>query len=59
MKLDEIKNLAKLHSISVGKMKKSELVRAIQKAEWNPQCFETGTAAVCGQQGCLWREDCR
>lgn len=28
----------------VSKMKKSELVRAIQKTEGNEQCFETGTS---------------
>lgn len=58
MKLDEIKEIAKEHGIKVGKMKKSELIRCIQQAEGNEQCFETGKADVCGQAGCLWREDC-
>lgn len=58
MKLEEIKEIAKQHSIKAGKMKKAELVRAIQGAEGNSQCFQTGTSATCGQNRCLWREDC-
>ncbi len=58
MKLEEIKTIAKQHDIKAGKMKKAELVRAIQQAEGNAQCFVTGTSSVCGQAGCLWREDC-
>lgn len=58
MKLEEIKTIARLHSIKAGKMKKSELVRAIQCAEGNEQCFEAGKSATCGQSGCSWREIC-
>jgi hypothetical protein len=58
MKLDEIKEIAKQHNIKVGKMKKAEIVRAIQEAEANEICFETGQSEVCGQGTCLWREDC-
>ena len=58
MKLDEIKSIAKLHNIKMVKMKKSELVMAIQQAENNEICFESGKADSCGQHSCLWREDC-
>ena len=58
MKLDEIKEIAKLHNIKAGKMKKAELVRAIQQAENNDICFEAGKADNCGQDACLWRGDC-
>jgi len=58
MKLDEIKEIAKQHNIKVGKMKKADLVRAIQDAEGNEVCFETGRANSCEQPACLWREDC-
>ena len=58
MKLDEIKEIAKQHNIKVGKMKKADLVRAIQQAENNDICFETGQSNTCGQDSCLWREDC-
>ena len=58
MKLDAIKVIAKQHNINVGKMKKANLLRAIQRAENNEACFETGKANNCGQDDCLWREDC-
>jgi hypothetical protein len=58
MKLDDIKGIAKRHNIKTGKAKKSELVRAIQQAEGNEPCFDSGKAAVCGQDSCTWREDC-
>lgn len=59
MKLDEIKEIAKQLDIKAGKMKKADLIRAIQAAENNDVCFETGKAASCGQNACLWREDCK
>lgn len=58
MKLDEIKDIARQHNIRSGKAKKAELVRAIQQAEGNEPCFASGKAARCGQESCLWREDC-
>jgi len=58
MKLEEIKTIAQLYSIKVNKMKKSDLVKAIQRAEGNEQCFEAGKSATCGQIGCSWREIC-
>lgn len=58
MNLEAIKEIAKQHGIKVGKMKKADLVRAIQAAEKNDACFETGRAAECGQPACLWRDDC-
>jgi len=58
MKLEEIKEIAKQHNIKAGKMKKADLVRAIQQAENNEVCFETGVADNCGQDACLWREVC-
>jgi len=34
------------------------IVRTIQEAEGNEQCFATGESRVCGQSGCLWRDCC-
>jgi hypothetical protein len=59
MKLDDIKEIAKQHNIKVGKMKKADLVMAIQQAENNDVCFEAGKVDSCGQDACLWREDCK
>jgi len=59
MLLDEIKKIAKQHGIKTSKMKKSDIVRAIQCAEGNESCFDTDRALSCGQDGCLWRDDCK
>lgn len=58
MKLEAIKEIARQHNIKVGKLKKAELVKAIQQAEGNDVCFDSGRASECGQPACLWREDC-
>lgn len=58
MRLEEIREVARRHNIKAGRMKKGELVRAIQEAEGNSQCYATGNSATCGQDRCLWREDC-
>ncbi len=59
MKVNEIKEIARKHNLKkIGKMKKSELVRAIQQSEGNQQCFGTNYSSECEQYTCLWREDC-
>jgi hypothetical protein len=59
MKLDAIQAIARQHGIKPGKNKKSELIRSIQSAESNEQCYESGKAEKCGQDACLWRSLCR
>ncbi|HJV35466.1 SAP domain-containing protein [Geomonas sp.] len=59
MKLQEIKEIAQQMEIAVGKMKKSDLIRVIQRKEGNRECFESGQARQCGQHGCLWMDDCK
>lgn len=59
MKTAEIREIAKQHGIKAGQMKKSDIIRAIQKAEGNEACFDRGQNALCSQGDCLWREDCR
>jgi len=58
MTLKEVKEMAKQHDIKVGKMKKDEIIKSIQKAEGNFDCFGTALAGHCSQEDCLWREDC-
>uniref|UniRef100_UPI004057BA0F SAP domain-containing protein n=1 Tax=Candidatus Electrothrix sp. TaxID=2170559 RepID=UPI004057BA0F len=59
MNIAEIKAVAKDRGVKPGRMKKEDLVRAIQLQEGNPQCFNTSFAAKCEQDECLWRGDCR
>lgn len=58
MKMTEIKNMAAALGVAVGRKNKKDLVRAIQKAEGNPECFVTGQSDTRGQDFCLWRSDC-
>ena len=58
MKITEIKDIAKRHNIKVSKAKKSDLVRAIQQSEGNNPCFDSNSSGQCGQDACLWRDDC-
>ncbi|MBI5889923.1 MAG: SAP domain-containing protein [Nitrosomonadales bacterium] len=58
MKLEQIRSIAKLHSISPGKLSAIELVKAIQAKEGNFDCFATAVNGECDQVGCSWRDDC-
>jgi hypothetical protein len=59
MNLQQIKEIARQRDLTVGKMNKSDSIRAIQEKEGNFPCFKTDKADECGQANCLWREDCQ
>jgi hypothetical protein len=56
--LKKIREIAKSKGINPGKMKKAELIKSIQRAEGNFDCFGTATAGYCDQQNCLWMTAC-
>ncbi|MBU1487947.1 Rho termination factor N-terminal domain-containing protein [bacterium] len=57
MKIADVQKKAKEMGLKAGRMKKADLIRAIQIAEGNSSCF--GTAAeCCDQADCCWAEDC-
>jgi len=58
MKTNEIKEIAVQHYIKTDKAKKADLIRAIQRAEGNAQCFDSNSSGECGQEGCVWRDGC-
>lgn len=58
MTLKKVREIAKEKGIKVGNMKKENIIRTIQRAEGNFDCFGSATSGVCDQTGCLWREDC-
>jgi hypothetical protein len=58
VKMPEVKKIAGHHGIKPGRMKKVELVRAIQDAEGNYLCYATDRIEECPEVACLWREDC-
>lgn len=58
MKIEAIKEIAKAKGVSsISKLKKKEeIIRAIQLAEGNTDCFLR--IQDCGIENCAWREDC-
>jgi len=57
MKMNEVRTKAKALRIKIRGVKKSDLVKQIQKREGNFDCF--GTAKnYCDQWNCCFREDC-
>lgn len=58
MKINQVKDVAKDRGVKPGKLNKEMLIRSIQQVEGNPQCFNTEFSHLCGQENCLWREDC-
>ena len=58
MTFKEIRIMAKGMGINSYRMKKTDLVRAIQRAENNMQCYGTGRVEYCNEDAYLWRNDC-
>jgi Rho termination factor, N-terminal domain len=57
MTLRELQKFAKQLGLNPGKVRKAELIKAIQRAEGNFDCFGTAKE-YCDQLNCLFREDC-
>lgn len=58
MKIWIIMEIAKKKGIDPVTMNKTELIRAIQRAEGYSECFGTKKINQCEQLDCLWRGDC-
>jgi hypothetical protein len=58
MRLEEIQKMAKGMGIRSLKMKKPHLIRAIQRAENNIECYGTKRVTNCQEMACLWKSDC-
>jgi hypothetical protein len=59
VKLQKIKTITKTKGIKPDNLKKPELIRAIQEAEGNFDCYGSATGGHCDQTHCLWRQDCQ
>jgi hypothetical protein len=57
MKMTEVKEKAKALGITAGKIKKVELIHAIQIAEGNTPCFGTSNGQ-CVHTDCCFMDDC-
>jgi len=58
LNIKEIREMARQLGVRSTRMRKADLIRAIQQAEGNFDCFGTATEEECDQEECLWREDC-
>jgi len=58
MHINIIRAKAKTLGLKTGRISKIELVRSIQRAEDNFDCFATAFNGVCDQEDCMWREEC-
>lgn len=57
MKMPDVRQKARTLGITPGKMKKVDLIRAIQATEENPQCYGNSNGR-CDQMDCCFRTDC-
>ena len=57
MKIEQIKQKAQALGITPGRMKKTELIHAIQRAEGNNPCYGTAQG-WCQYEDCCFRSDC-
>lgn len=58
MHIQTIRSIAKKLGISSAKISKTDLIRSIQRAEGNFDCFATADDGFCDQYDCIWRDDC-
>lgn len=58
MHIQTIRSIANGLGIKSGKLGKTELIRSIQSAEGNFDCFGSANDGYCDQYACSWREDC-
>ena len=57
-KLQEVRTIARKMGINTRSVTLTELIRAIQRAEGNKDCYMTAQVLTCGQVNCCWREVC-
>jgi len=58
MNFQEIRKMAKDLAINTFRMKKVDIIHAIQRAENNMDCYGTERVEYCNEESCLWRADC-
>ena len=56
--IEERNQIVKEHNLNLAKVTKVELIRALQQAEGEYQCFGSNIATTCEQHNCVWRAYC-
>lgn len=58
MDTSQVLRKAEEMGIELGWNTRTDLIKAIQRAEGNIDCYATDRNRTCGEKGCLWREEC-
>jgi hypothetical protein len=59
MNITEVRERSRMMGITgTAKLRKGEIIRTIQKAEGNQDCFGAPWRFDCRQSDCCWRQDC-
>ena len=58
MRFQDIQKMAKDMGIYTYRMKKTDIIQAIQREEKNIECFGTKRVDICQEEACSWRSDC-
>ncbi len=58
MDASQIIRRAEEMGIEPGSVGEADLIRAIQRAEGNVDCYATDRNKTCGEERCLWRQGC-
>ncbi|MDP3191541.1 hypothetical protein, partial [Rhodoferax sp.] len=58
MNMKAIRQLAKTLQVDTGQLSKTDLIRKIQLAEGNFDCYGSASSGDCDQLDCAWRSDC-
>ena len=59
MNMSEVRNRAKELGIAMGRIRKAELIRVVQRTEGNSECFGADWRFDCPRLDCCWRTDCQ
>ena len=58
MNISQVQSIARDMGIKPGKLKKADLIHAIQLQEGAFDCFGTAFDGICDQESSIWRKDC-
>ena len=58
MNFNEVRKMAKDLGVETARMTKADVIRAIQRAENNIDCYATGRVNDCYENLCLWKNEC-
>jgi len=58
MNMKHLRQFASSLNVESGKLSKTELIKKIQLAEGNFDCYGSAVDGKCDQMDCAWRDDC-